>query len=59
MGIAQHTEEENLLVLYVPLRDDEKTTSLHGATMRARPLSERYTLIDNNGCTQTRFTKIS
>lgn len=56
--MAKHTEDENQLVVYVPVHSDEKETSLDGAKFRARPLTMRYEPIEYNACIQPRFTKI-
>jgi hypothetical protein len=59
IGIAKHSEMENLLVIYTPLFLWTEQTRMEDATLAARPLEMRQESVIYGGKKMERFTKIA
>jgi len=59
IGIAKHSETEELLVVYKPLFDGSEDTRLGDAQMAARPLFMWHDTIVREGKEMPRFIKIT
>lgn len=58
IGLAKHSETEEIMVLYCPLYEVKTDSWVYGYDYAVRPLSMWYDMVEWNGQKVQRFTEM-